>query len=459
MIATRIARLESSHVFVVLLVALSMLTIINPLNVQDVTRIGLTRQLAERGTVAIDPYHSLTTDRARRAGHWYSDKAPGMSLAAVPTVEGLRAIDALAGRHENKPFWAFVGHLWLTRVLTAGIGLLLATYLLARLAEAWRPGLGAPVAITFALGTLAGPLGATMFEHDLASALGFAAFAVILAARSPRRFAYAGALAGAAVVSEYQSALVVAVLLVFVLVRYGLRRLGLFAAGGAPFALGLGVYDWAAFGSPFHLSYTYVHNAYTERQHAGFFGIGTPSLHGASKLFLDGKGILLVSPVLVAAAAGLVFLWRSGKRAEAAVCAAVSVLFMFADMGYFDPYGGLSPGPRFFAPALPFLALGLVEAYHRHPVATGLLALWSISWTVYDHVAWALNVTITLTQFEPNTIFARLPVIGTGLGYDLVFAFAALTTAYGAAQLVRARRRREAAAEHPAPVEHVRAAA
>src|SRR5919201_6305238 len=41
--------------------------------------------------------------------------------------------------------------------------------------------------------------------------------------------------------------------------------------------------------------------------------------------------------------------------------------------GYFDPLGGLSPGPRYFVPALPFLALGLADAYGRWPRATALL--------------------------------------------------------------------------------------
>ena len=130
------------------LVGASTLTIINPINVQDVTRTALSRQLAERGVLDIDPYHAKTTDRAFRAGHWYSDKAPGVSLLAIPTVEALRGIDSASDSHSTLPYWGRVGHLWLTRILTAGIGLLLATFLLARKADAYRPGYGAPVAIT-----------------------------------------------------------------------------------------------------------------------------------------------------------------------------------------------------------------------------------------------------------------------------------------------------------------------
>ena len=40
----------------------------------------------------------------------------------------------------------------------------------------------------------------------------------------------------------------------------------------------------------------------------------------------------------------------------AGVAAGMTVAFVLSDAGYFLPYGGNSPGPRFLVPALPFLA-------------------------------------------------------------------------------------------------------
>ena len=435
---------ESSrlHLLAIFLIALSTLAVINQKNPQDISRVALSLSLVERGAVDIDRYHTHTSDRAYRDGHWYTDKAPGMSLLAIPTVEALRAYDALAGNPHRLSIWTRVGHVWFLRALTGGVGLLAAAWLVGLTAERVRPGYGAPVAITYALGTIAGPLGPTMFEHDTAAALAFGAFVV---ATGGRRLPLAGALAGAAVLFEYQTALIALVVSVYVALRWGLRRLRGYCLGVVPAALALGAYDWAAFGSPFNLSYKFVKNEFTERQHGGFFGIGTPTAHGAWSVFLDGKGLLVVSPVLVAAAAGLVLVWRRGLRAEAGVCLAVTVIFLFADMGYFLPYGGISPGPRFFAPALPFLALGLAEAFRSRPVVTGVLALWSITVTTMDGLSWGNLDKIgwgsaAYQPWTPNTVWARLPVIRLYTGIYFVYAAAAVTVAYGALELSRARR-------------------
>ena len=95
----------------------------------------------------------------------------------------------------------------------------------------------------------------------------------------------------------------------------------------------------------FHLSYRYVANPFAERQHHGFFGIGVPTLHGLREVLVGNRGLLVFSPVLLAAAVGLWLLWRRGDRAEALLAGAVSLLFCLLSAGYFLPYGGGSPGP------------------------------------------------------------------------------------------------------------------
>src|SRR6186997_3227035 len=62
-----------------------------------VSRLNLTRAIVEQGTLSVDAFAESTGDRARRAGHWYSDKAPLPSLLAVPAYAAFHAYNRLRG--------------------------------------------------------------------------------------------------------------------------------------------------------------------------------------------------------------------------------------------------------------------------------------------------------------------------------------------------------------------------
>ena len=62
------------------------------------------------------------------------------------------------------------------------------------------------------------------------------------------------------------------------------------------------------------------------------------------------------------------------------------------EVGYYDPYGGDSPGPRFFIPALPFLAVGLAPAFTRWRVPTIVLAAASVVASTAVAVTWPAAV-------------------------------------------------------------------
>jgi hypothetical protein len=293
----------------------------------------------------------------------------------------------LAGPREyDEGIWHRGRLLLAARILTGGLAYLVCVVLVGIGAEELRPGTGIPVGATFGLGTMALPLAATPLGHTAGGALAMVAY--LLTRR--RHFVAAGACAGAAVVFEYQAAVLAAAVAGYLLWRSrSVRALGWYAVGAlAPLAL-LGVYDDLAFGSPLHLSYGYVWGVPQQQQN--LFGVGAPTLHGLRVVLAGHRGLIVFSPVLILAAAGLVLLWRRGLRAEAALCGFVSVAFVLLDAGYFDPLGGLSPGPRFVAPALPFLALGLCDAYARWPRLTAMVALVSVGGMLYQAGTWAAN--------------------------------------------------------------------
>jgi hypothetical protein len=236
--------------------------------------------------------------------------------------------------------------------------------------------------VTFALGTLLAPVAGDSFDHVPAAALAFGGF--LLAWR--RRPGAAGLLCGAALLVEYESALILAVLACYLALQ-GVRSVRAYLVGLAPGVLLLGAYDWAAFRRPWHLSYRYVDNTWSTVQSKGFFGVAVPSRFGIDQVFAGSSGLLVVSPVLVLAAFGLARLGRT-HRPEALVAASVTTGFVLINCGYFDPYGGWSPGPRFLVASLPFLALGLGPAFTWRPRLTACLAVVSVISTTALTLTW-----------------------------------------------------------------------
>ena len=255
---------------------------------------------------------------------------PGVVLAHVPSVQS----------------WPLVSRqLWVVRVLAGGLAFLVGVFLVGRIAEGLAPGYGAPALVAFGLGTLVAPLAAANFEHVTAGTFALAAFALAWS----RRPHLAGLTAGAATLVAYESALVLVIVGGYVALQGGFALFS-YARGALPGVALLWTYNWLAFGAPWHFSYGYIDNALASQQAAGFFGVHLPYPHAVRVAFFGPGGVLIISPVVVAAGYGLVVLARR-HRPEAITAAAIAVAFLLLDCGYFDPDGGLSPGPRFLPQA------------------------------------------------------------------------------------------------------------
>jgi hypothetical protein len=365
------------ELLLIALVAVATLTPLYPINAQDVARVCLTRSVVH-GHLYNDEClgTGFAVDRSAYKGHYYSDKAPGMSALEIPGVELVQL--------PNVTEWPlYFRKLWVVRVLAGGLAFVGGLFLLGRLSEGLAPGYGGAAIVTYGLGTLVAPLAGANFEHVTAGTLGLAAFALAWS----RRALAAGLVAGAALLVAYDAAIILAVVGVYVLAQGGFALLK-YVYGVLPGAALLWTYNWLAFGAPWHMSYTYKVGEAADRQTTGFFGVHIPYLHAIRLVFASESGLLVISPVVLAAGYGLVLFARR-YLAEGLVCGVIAFAFLFLNCGYIYPLGGVSPGPRYLVPGLPFLALGLAPAFARRFWLTAGLASISVVAMTAVTLTWA----------------------------------------------------------------------
>jgi hypothetical protein len=382
---------------------------------------------------------------------WHAEAA-AMTVAECPLPKHLLVPDA--------------GYGW--RAVARNLGGFLALLLLMRWAvDLVVPGAGLGVALMLGLGTMLLPFATVYFSHVPSAAFGFAAFAVLLAARSRPpglAVALAGLLAGLAVFMEITLAVISAGLAVYALWdQPRLRRALLFGIGFVVGLLPLGAYNWWAFGSPFQSGYAYAVKELGATGHdviganaSGFFGLTHPSLHALRVVLIGERGLFTLAPV---ALAGLLPLARSGYKREALVIGGTAAAMFLYNAAYYLPLGGGSPGPRFLVPLLPLLALPLAAAFRAWPIPTLVTAAASIFWMVVATIGEpildpAASPTLWLSHVWHATNLAQ-SIFGIGHTAEVAFlapAAAAVALALGG-RLPRRLSERRLARRAPALIE------
>jgi hypothetical protein len=385
------------------------------------SRLNLVMAIVDHGTVRIDRYVENTGDYARIGGHYYSDKAPGLSLAGVPIYAALRLVlsddsltrlqagvgGALAATLRPDGTGLLHEKLLFSIALTATTAVTVAapSALLAVVFFKLTAHVGGSVrqrvvsTLLYALGTSAFPYSHSFVGHQLSAGLVFIGFALLFAIRRatlPRSWlTVVGVLLGYAVITEYPVALIVGVLGVYALGTIDrplevAARLSLGAA--APLAL-LAIYDLVAFGTI--LPVGYLHSTlWTEAHQTGLVSLSYPrpeALWGIT--FGLHRGLFVLSPYLLLALIGYRAMWHDRhRRPEFWVLLATPVLFLLFNASSVMWQGGFAVGPRYLVPALPFLAVaahaGLARAWRR--VAWRPLIVLICGWSV--GTVWAQTI-------------------------------------------------------------------
>ncbi len=340
------------------------------------SRLDLVYSLAEYGTFRIDPYHQNTGDKVALGDHYYSDKAPGVSLLAVPGYLLLKWLGVSSERFMR------YGLTLLSVGIPSALGVVLF-YGLTGLFADLRAGSRVTVALAYGLGTLAFPFSTVFYGHQMAAAAGIASFFIMFRVKNSRpRSGFfllwlSGFLAGYAFLCDYPAGIVMVLMgaYSFAVLR---RKAGILAwCFGAAIPAGfLLYYNNACFGSPFTSAYS-LHQTYSHS--AGFLGITWPkadALWGIT--FSPYRGLFYQAPVLLFALPGFYFFCRRRQlRLEFFLSLLVVFGFFFFNAGYAYWDGVGSTGARFLIPALPFLALPLAGSMKKWPVSVTALAIFS----------------------------------------------------------------------------------
>ena len=335
------------------------------LSPNEFARWATAASLAERGTLEISTVRPLLgpsfEDVAAVDGRLYSNKAPGLAFVAMPGY--------LVGRSIAGPPSREAMRVSLDAMRIAGATL--PALLLAAVAARAAGRLGAdrervPV-LVFAL-LFATPLfayGLLLFSHALVAAALFGAWVALFspapARAAVRRDLLAGALLGLSVVTEYPAAVPAAVLAVAATWGRGPGRLARIAAGSAPFAAALLLYNRLYFGGFFELSSAHeFEGSFRALASTGLFGIGLPSPAALGRLVADpSKGLLLFSPFVVLGLRAFPAAARRLGRPATVALALVPLSMLLLFSGYPNWHGGFTVGPRYLVGALPFLVFPL----------------------------------------------------------------------------------------------------
>jgi len=338
------------------------------------------------GTPIINRWAFLTGDKALFMGNYYSDKAPGLGLFVLPLYKLIQAVGA--------PTLFGLGTLHLLVLMGCTLPFVVILGIVFLTVERGDPGMGAPVVATLGIGTILLPFATLFFSHVFSACLGFAAYSLVDREHKRRAehgdglyaLAGAGVLCGYALSTEYPLALLTGLLAIYIAWKpIRIRALVVFGIGCFIGLLPLFGYNWWAFGSPLHLSYESV-----AANSGGVLGMTGPSVAGAVRLLFANRGFFVVMPVFGAVLAGIVILWREGRRWDALIPAAVLLVYYVYDFSYYLPFGGAVPGARFMLCTIPFWCVPLAAVYRKLPLTTLLMAIVGIATMVVSTITLCL---------------------------------------------------------------------
>jgi hypothetical protein len=333
-------------------------------NPNENARIWMTRAIVEFHELNINRASATwgyVNDKAVMNGRLYSGKAPGASLLGVPIYAVQRALARVLG-----PPPSIRAVTLALRFFGVGVPLAIFLFFFSRWAERITGSSGARdlLVVGLGLGSILYPYGVIFVGHALAAALAFSAF-MLLSLEAPGaarrgRLAWAGALAGASVLFEYQAGIAAVVVAAYAFARH--RRDALyFVLGALPAVVAFGLYHTVVFGRPWELPFGHLENPQWADLHKK---VGRPDPRAAlGVLFSIDMGLFIFSPYLLLGVVGAFVALVHEERLAGAVVLAVSVGLVCFLATLPNWHAGWCVGPRYISAVAPFLTAGLAYSW------------------------------------------------------------------------------------------------
>src|SRR5262245_43547642 len=372
------------------------------------SRMALVFAVVDRGTFAIDAYHNgifATDDKAEFGGHFYSDKAFGVSLICVPFYAAMQLVASVFGFE-----WPLQTTIYLLRVVStsipAALSLSLIWLLLVRAGAMPRRAL---VAVPLAFfGSLW--FGYALLPMPYAPGIAACVAAIYLLCYPPpggirpARAAAIGLLCGFAIICDFLFGpivvLPIGVLFVLRLWREPREHLpGSIGAAAVSGIVSIGLfaaYSYSIFGT-LSLPYQYeVVPLFKAGMSQGLMGMTRPRLSFAWFLtFHPFRGVFFWQSWLLLALAGCVMAARSTgiRRVYGWTGLWAFACALYMNSSYYMWWGGFSMGARLMLPMMAAVPLGLVEICRgdRSP-------MWWRAFVVAGAISCALCLPLALTD-------------------------------------------------------------
>lgn len=325
-------------------------------NTNGFSRYALLCALSEDRAFTIDNYKELTIDWAQTPdGRFYSNKAPGPALFALPAFIGINKLvgptEPRAARDEFRARIRFGFLKWSSFFLQS-----LPFALLVLWFGAWAQANGVSakgvrfISLVMLFGNTASLFMNTFFGHGFAAVCALAVLAALLS----RRYFAVGLFSGALVLSDYAGALIAIPLLLDIVYDPSdrLRKVGGMALGAiAPVAL-FAYYHWICFGGPFVLPMKFQNPIFVEATGHAIWGVlGLPSFWiFLQLLFGSARGLLWTQPWIFST-------WSCPQKRLLRFSVASLFALLWVNASFNGWHGGNSPGPRYLAWCLPYFAL------------------------------------------------------------------------------------------------------